>query len=92
LKIFAEAGLMSNAYSVWLDREVVLQVVSGDLRVPLRGRVVNESSNAVRVRIEGRWDVDIFKEMIVGVAADNYVNSRIEKHGNSRAAGRRAGQ
>jgi hypothetical protein len=72
---------MSNAYSIWLDREVVLQVVAGDLRVPLQGRVVNESSNAVRVRIGGCWDVDIFKEMIVGVAANNYGNSRIEQHG-----------
>jgi hypothetical protein len=44
---------MSNAYSIWLDREVVLQVVAGDLRVPLQGRVVNELSNAVRVRIGG---------------------------------------
>jgi hypothetical protein len=45
------------------------------------GGAVNESSNAVRVRIGGCWDVDIFKEMIVGVAANNYVNSRIEQHG-----------
>jgi len=75
-----------------LDREVVLQVVAGDLRVPLRGRVVNESSNTVRVRIEGRWDVDIFKEMIVEVAADHHVNSHIEQHGDSRVAERRAEQ
>jgi hypothetical protein len=92
LKSFAEAGSCRNAYSVWLDREVVLQVVAEDLRVSLRGRVVNESSNAVRVRIEGCWDVDISKEMIVGVAANNYMNSRIEKHGNSRVAERSARQ
>jgi hypothetical protein len=83
---------MSNVYSIWLDREVVLQVAAGNLRVPLRGRVVDESSNAVRVRIEGCWDVDIFKEMIVGIAADNYVNSRIEQSGSSRVVERRTEQ
>ena len=84
---------MSNAYSIWLDREGVLQVVAGDLRVPLQGRVVNELSNAVRVRIGGGcWDVDIFKETIVGVTADNYVNSRIEHHGNSTLTERSAEQ
>jgi hypothetical protein len=34
--------------------------------------VVNESSDILRFRIDGRWDVDIFKEMIVEVEADNY--------------------
>jgi hypothetical protein len=73
---------MLNAYSVWLDREVVLQVVAGDLRVPIRGRGVNESSNAVRGRFEGCWDVDTFKGMTVRVTVENYVNSRIEQHGS----------
>jgi hypothetical protein len=63
---------MCKAYSVWLGRQVVLQVDSGESRVPLRGRVVNESNDAIRFRLDGRWDVDIFKEMIVRVEADNY--------------------
>ncbi|MGB7434363.1 MAG: hypothetical protein WBR26_12430 [Candidatus Acidiferrum sp.] len=32
---------------------------------------MNESSQALRFRLDGRWDVDIFKEMIVRVEADN---------------------
>jgi hypothetical protein len=62
---------MSKTYSDWLGRQVVLQVDAGESRVPLRGRVVNESTDALRFRLEGRWDVDIFKEMIVQVEADN---------------------
>ncbi len=62
---------MSKAYSVWLGRQVVLEIDTGESRVPLRGRVVNESSQALRFRLDGRWDVDIFKEMIVRVEADN---------------------
>jgi hypothetical protein len=34
--------------------------------------VVKESNDILRFRIDGLWDVDIFKEMIVGVEADNY--------------------
>ncbi|MFZ0212559.1 MAG: hypothetical protein WBE20_16245 [Candidatus Acidiferrales bacterium] len=48
-----------------------MQIRSGKLRVPLRGHIVNESSNALRFRIDGRWEVDIFKEMILRVEADN---------------------
>jgi len=62
---------MSKTYSAWLGRQVVLQIESGESRVPLRGRVLNESTNALRFRLDGRWDVDIFKEMIVRVEADN---------------------
>jgi hypothetical protein len=63
---------MSNTYSVWLGRQVVLHIETRESRVPLRGLVVNESGDALRFRIGGCWDVDIFKEMIVGVEADNY--------------------
>jgi hypothetical protein len=62
---------MSKTYSAWLGRQVVLQIDAGESQVPLRGRVVNESTNALRFRLEERWDVDIFKEMIVRVEADN---------------------
>lgn len=62
---------MSKTYSAWLGRQVVLQIDAGESRVPLRGRVVDESTNAVRFRLEGRWDVDIFKEMIMQVEPDN---------------------
>jgi hypothetical protein len=63
---------MSNTYSMWLGCQVVLHIETRESRVPLRGLVVNESGDVLRFRIGGCWDVDIFKEMIVGVEADNY--------------------
>jgi two-component system, chemotaxis family, chemotaxis protein CheY len=60
-----------NAYSVWIGRQVELQIAAGEARVALRGQLVRESSDALRVRIEGCWDVDIFKEMILRVDADH---------------------
>jgi RNase P/RNase MRP subunit p29 len=63
---------MSKAYSDWLGRQVVLQIETGESLVPLRGLVVNESNNALRFRLDGGWEVDIYKEMILRVEADNY--------------------
>ncbi|GAC1636941.1 MAG: hypothetical protein NVS9B14_16370 [Candidatus Acidiferrum sp.] len=62
---------MANTYSDWLGRQVVLQIEAGESLVPLRGLVVTESNNALRFRLDGCWDVDIYKEMILGVEADN---------------------
>ena len=62
---------MSRAYSVWFGRSVVLQIDAGGLWVPLRGQVVGESGHAVRFRLEGRWEVDVPKELVLGVAPGN---------------------
>jgi hypothetical protein len=45
----------------------------GDLKVPLRGKLLGESRDALRVRIgDGNgWDVDIFKSMIMAVEQDS---------------------
>ena len=62
---------MSLGYSVWFGRSVVLQIDAGESWVPLRGQVVGESSNAVRFRLEGRWEVSVPKELVLGVEPDN---------------------
>jgi hypothetical protein len=66
------AAYTSKTYSDWLGRQVVLQIGTGESLVPLRGLVVNESDNALRFRLDGGWEVDIYKEMILRVEADNY--------------------
>ena len=58
---------MPLAYSVWLGCSVVLQIDAGVSRVPLRGKVIGESSHAVRFRLEGRWEVDVPKELVLGI-------------------------
>jgi hypothetical protein len=71
------AAYMPKTYSDWLGRQVVLQIEAGESLVPLHGLVVNESNNALRFRLDGGWDVDIFKEMILRVEADNYEASQL---------------
>jgi hypothetical protein len=64
---------MEGGYAVWMNQPVVLKVVAGSLRVPLRGRIISETNEVVRLRIADSWDVDIFKSMVVAVEHDNPV-------------------
>jgi len=64
---------MEGGYTVWMGQPVILRVVAGNLRVPLRGRLVAETDSIVRLRIAGSWDVDIFKSMVAAVEMDNPV-------------------
>ena len=64
---------MEGGYEVWMGQPVILRVVAGSLKVPLRGRLLSETNDVVRLRIADSWDVDIFKTMVVGVEHDNPV-------------------
>lgn len=61
---------MQTGYEVWLGQAVVLQVELGNIQVPLRGKLLKENRETVRVRIGEGWDVDIYKAMIRGVEED----------------------
>jgi len=36
----------------------------------LRGRLVSETNDVLRLRIADNWDVDVFKSMVVAVEQD----------------------
>lgn len=61
---------MEAGFNAWLGHAVVLQVALGDIKVPLRGRLLKEAGETVRMRIGEGWDVDIYKAMIVAVEED----------------------
>jgi len=61
---------MDIAYQTWIGQAVVLQVALGDIKVPLRGRVMKDGGETVRMRIGDGWDVDIYKAMILAVEED----------------------
>jgi hypothetical protein len=63
-------GYMEIGYNGWMGHSVVLQVALGDIRVPLRGKLLRENSDSVRLRIGEGWDVDIYKAMIQAVEED----------------------
>ncbi len=62
---------MEAGYNAWMGHAVVLQVALGDIKVPLRGKMLKEGSETVRMRIGDGWDVDIYKTMIVKVEEDH---------------------
>jgi hypothetical protein len=61
---------MQTGFNGWLGHSVVLQVALGDIKVPLRGKLLKENGETVRMRIGEGWDVDIYKAMILGVEED----------------------
>jgi hypothetical protein len=63
---------MQSAYAVWIGQAVVLQVAAADLRVPLRGIIVGETDDAIQLRVEQTWDIDIYKCMILAVEQDRW--------------------
>jgi hypothetical protein len=62
--------MVEAAYAPWIGQAVVLQVALGDIKVPLRGRVLEDSGTALRMCIGDGWDVDIFKTMILAIEED----------------------
>lgn len=61
---------MPSAYATWIGQPVVLQVALGDIRVPLRGKLLKEGGDTLRMRIGEGWDVDIYKTMVLAVEED----------------------
>jgi hypothetical protein len=61
---------MKSAFKPWVGQSVVLQVALGDIKVPLRGTLLKDGNETVRMRIGEGWDVDIYKEMIMAVEED----------------------
>lgn len=61
---------MQTGFNTWLGHAVVLQVALGEIQVPLRGKLLKENGETVRMRIGEGWDVDIYKNMILAVEED----------------------
>jgi hypothetical protein len=64
---------MDSAFKAWVGQPVVLQVALGDIKVPLRGKLLKVGDKTVRMRIGDGWDVDIYKAMIMAVEQDSMV-------------------
>ena len=64
---------MEKAYKAWVGQSVLLQVALGDIKVPLRGTLLKDGSETIRMRIGEGWDVDIYKSMIMTVERDSMV-------------------
>jgi len=61
---------MDSPYQTWIGESVVLQVALGDIKVPLRGRLLRDGGETIRMRVGEGWDIDIYKAMILAVEQD----------------------
>jgi hypothetical protein len=66
-----KVAIMVSSFEPWFGKTVVLRLITGETRVPLRGIIVAESGGAVRFRIGGSWDIAVYKSMILAVERDN---------------------
>ena len=62
---------MDIAFATWIGQPVILQVALGDIRVPLRGKLLKDGGETLRMRIGEGWDVDIYKAMVMAVEEDS---------------------
>lgn len=60
----------SSAFATWIGQPVILQVALGDIRVPLRGKLLKEGGDTLRMRIGDGWDIDVYKTMVMAVEED----------------------
>jgi hypothetical protein len=65
---------MDSPFAAWIGHPVIVQVALGDIKVPLRGKLLKDSGETLRMRIGEGWDVDIYKAMVVAVEEDAMSN------------------
>jgi hypothetical protein len=61
---------MVSSFEQWYGKTVVLRLKTGETHVPLRGTIVAESGSAVRFRIGGGWEFDVYKSIILAVEGE----------------------
>ena len=77
-----------GAYSVWMDQPVILRVAAGELRVPLRGKLVGETPEALQLRIADCLDLHIIKSAVLAVEEDLPVPVAVQRGGSRPSAAR----
>ncbi len=61
---------MDSAFATWIGHPVVLQVALGESRVGVRGILLRDGADTLRVRLVEGFDIDIYKEMVLAVEDD----------------------
>jgi hypothetical protein len=60
-------GVMESAFASWVGRPVVLRVALGDCRVGVRGTLLKDSTDTLKMRVAEGFDIDVYKEMVLAV-------------------------
>jgi hypothetical protein len=57
-------------YEHLIGKEATLEVTLGDVIVPVRGIILEESEKTLQFRVAPGWDVDVYKAMISRVVEE----------------------
>jgi hypothetical protein len=60
-------GVMESAFGLWVGRPVVLRVALGDCKVGVRGTLLKDGTETLKMRVAEGFDIDIYKEMVLAV-------------------------
>lgn len=58
---------MESAFALWVGRPVVLRVALGDCRVGVRGTLMKDGTEILKMRLAEGFDIDVYKEMVLAV-------------------------
>lgn len=58
---------MDSIFASWIGRLVILRVVLGDSRIGVRGMLVKDGPNTLKMRVSEGLDIDIYKDMVLAV-------------------------
>ena len=58
---------MESAFALWVGRPVVLRVALGDCKVGVRGTLLKDGIETLKMRVSEGFDIDIYKEMVLAV-------------------------
>ena len=58
---------MNSAFEYWLGELVVVQVDLGQIKLPVRGSLLEERADTIMIRISDGTEVEIYKAMVLAV-------------------------
>ena len=58
---------MNSAFEYWLGEQVVVQVDLGQIKLPVRGSLLEERADTIMMRISDGTEVEIYKAMVLAV-------------------------
>jgi len=66
---------VKSLYGQWAAQVVAVQIKSAGARISLRGIILGETPHAIRFRVDGSWDIDIYKHMILAVEEESWMDA-----------------
>jgi hypothetical protein len=68
---------MNSAFDFWLGEQVVVRLDLGEIKMSVRGSLLEETADTIMMRTNDGTDVEIYKTMVLAVEEGKAPVSRI---------------